>query len=254
MKNPSPNIIFGIHPLLEALKFSKSRILKIYLLNRKKGKEIEKIIHLAKVRGIKFKYVDLKTFQQICPGEKHQGIAGLVSSKELVSVEEIIEISFNNEPNPVLVLLDHIQDPRNLGSIIRSAEVLGVSGVIVPKKRAADLTPTVLKTSSGALEYMPVSQVSNTLNAIRFFKEKGFWIIGAKEGSSNCCFTVDLDRPVALVLGGEGKGFRPLIEKNCDEVVSIPQVGHVNSLNVSCAASILFYEILKQKKLRQSRT
>ena len=241
------DIIYGINPLLEALKSRKRRILKIYLSNRKKGKEIEKIISQAKIQGIKCKFVDLKTLRQICPSNHHQGVAGIISNKELISVEEMINISLEKEPNPALVLLDHIEDPGNLGAIIRSAEVLGIKGVIIPKNRAADLTPTVLKTSAGALEYMPVSRVSNILNTIRLLKEKGFWIIGAKEGSSSCCFVCDFKRPVALILGGEGKGFRPLIEKKCDEIVSIPQSGNINSLNVSCAASILFYEILKQK-------
>ncbi len=247
MKKTSSNIIYGINPILEALKSRQRRILKIFISNRRKNKEIDKIIQLAKAHGIKFKSVDLKTFQQICPGDKHQGIAGIVSNKELVSVEEMIEAAFEKEPNPVLVVLDHLEDPRNLGSITRSAEVLGIRGVIIPKNRAADLTPAVSKSSAGAVEYMLISRVSNTLNTILILKKKGFWIIGAKQGSKKSCFAYDFKRPIALVLGGEGKGFRPLIEKNCDEVISIPQSGHINSLNVSCAAAILFYEILKQK-------
>ena len=247
MKKTSSNIIYGINPILEALKSRQCRILKIFISNRRKNKEIDEIIHLAKAHGIKFKSVDLKTFQQICPGDKHQGIAGIVSNKELVSVEEMIEAAFEKEPNPVLVVLDHLEDPRNLGSITRSAEVLGIRGVIIPKNRAADLTPAVSKSSAGAVEYMLISRVSNTLNTILILKKKGFWIIGAKQDSKKSCFTYDFKRPIALVLGGEGKGFRPLIEKNCDEVISIPQSGHINSLNVSCAAAILFYEILKQK-------
>ena len=247
MKKTSSNIIYGINPILEALKSRQRRILKIFISNRRKNKEIDKIIQLAKAHGIKFKSVDLKTFQQICPGDKHQGIAGIVSNKELVSVEEMIEAAFEKEPNPVLVVLDHIEDPRNLGSITRSAEVLGIRGVIIPKNRAADLTPAVSKSSAGAVEYMLISRVSNTLNTILILKKKGFWIIGAKQDSKKSCFSSDFKKPIALVLGGEGKGFRPLIEKNCDEVISIPQSGHINSLNVSCAAAILFYEILKQK-------
>jgi 23S rRNA (guanosine2251-2'-O)-methyltransferase len=247
VKKTSSNIIYGINPILEALKSRQRRILKIFISNRRKNKEIDKIIQLAKAHGIKFKSVDLKTFQQICPGDKHQGIAGIVSNKELVSVEEMIEAAFEKEPNPVLVVLDHLEDPRNLGSITRSAEVLGIRGVIIPKNRAADLTPAVSKSSAGAVEYMLISRVSNTLNTILILKKKGFWIIGAKQDSKKSCFSSDFKKPIALVLGGEGKGFRPLIEKNCDEVISIPQSGHINSLNVSCAAAILFYEILKQK-------
>ena len=248
MKHPKSDILYGINPILEALKSRQRRILKIFISNRRKSKEIDKIIQLAKSHGIKFKFVDLKTFQEICPGDKHQGIAGIVSNKELVSVEEMIEAAFKKEPNPALVVLDHLEDPRNLGAITRSAEVLGIRGVIIPKNRAADLTPVVSKSSAGAVEYMLISRVSNTLNTILLFKKKGFWIIGAKQDAKKCCFACDFKRPVALVLGGEGKGFRPLIEKNCDEVISIPRTGHINSLNVSCAAAVLFYEILKQKK------
>jgi len=145
-------------------------------------------------------------------------------------------------------VLDHLEDPRNLGAITRSAEVLGIRGVIIPKNRAADLTPVVSKSSAGAVEYVLISRVSNTLNTILLLKKKGFWIIGAKQDAKKSCFACDFKRPVALVLGGEGKGFRHLIEKNCDEVISIPRSGHINSLNVSCAAAVLFYEILKQKK------
>lgn len=247
MKHPEPDIIYGINPLLEALKSKKRRILNIYILKKKRKKEIDKIIAQTKIQGIKFKFVDLKTFQDICPWNNHQGVAGVIANKELVSVEEMINISFKKEPNPALVVLDHLEDPRNLGSIIRSAEILGIRGVIMPKDRAADLTPVVSKTSAGALEYMLISRVPNILNTIRLLKDKGFWLIGAKTGSTNYCYTCDLKKPVALILGGEGKGFRPVIEKNCDEIIAVPQSGHVNSLNVSCAAAILFYEILKQK-------
>ncbi len=247
MKYASGNIVFGINPLLEALKSQKRRILKIYISNRRKGKEIEQIINYAKIQGIKFKSVNLKTFHKICPGVNHQGVAGIISNKELISLEEMIEVSLSKGPHPVLVLLDHIEDPGNLGSIIRSAEILGIGGVIIPRDRAADLTATVSKSSAGALEYMPISRVPNILNSIRLLKEKGFWLIGAKEGSGNYCFSCDFKRPIVLVFGGEGKPFRPLIEKNCDEIISIPQSGRINSFNVSCAAAILFYEILKQK-------
>jgi len=247
MNNAASNIIFGINPLLEALKSQKRRILKIYISNRRKGKEIEKIINRAKNQGIKFESVNLKTFQKICPGVNHQGVAGIISNKELISLEEMIEASFNKGPNPVLVLLDHIEDPRNLGSIIRSAEILGIEGVIIPRDRAADLTATVSKSSAGALEYMSISRVTNIQNSIRLLKEQGFWIIGAKEGSADYCFSCDFKRPIVIVLGGEGKPFRPLVEKNCDEIISIPQSGRITSFNVSCAAAILFYEIMKQK-------
>ena len=252
-------------------------------MTKRKGKEIDEIIALAKIQnqsprrkqtgyergdklyqsnaasrgelnplcGIKFEKLDFKAFQKICPWDNHQGVAGIISNKELVSVEDLINISLKKGSNPTLVILDHIEDPRNLGSIIRSAEVLGIGGIIIPKDRAADLTPVVSKCSSGALEYMPISRVSNVMNTIRLLKEKGFWLIGAKEmaGTNRGVFlhTCDFKKPVALVLGGEKKGIRPLIEKKCDEVVSIRQLGHISSLNVSCAAAILFYEILKQK-------
>lgn len=247
MNNTKSTVIYGINPLFEILKSQKRRILKIYFSDKRRGKGIDKIIHNAKIQGIEFETVNQKTFHKICPWDNNQGVAGIVSNKELISVEEMIDISFKKEPNPTLVLLDHIEDPGNLGSIIRSAEVLGIRGIIIPKNRAVDLTPVVSKSSAGALEHMLVSRVSNILNTIRLLKEKGFWIIGAKESSKNYCFSYDFKRPVALVLGAEGKAFRPLVEKNCHEVVSIPQLGIVNSLNVSCAAAILFYEILKQK-------
>lgn len=247
MKHPEADIIYGINPLLEALKSQNRRILNIYVLKKKVNKEIERIIAQAKNQGIKFKSVDLKTFKDICPWNNHQGVAGIISNKELISVEEMISISFQKEPYPALVVLDHIEDPRNLGSIIRSAEIFGIRGVIIPKDRAANLTPAVSKTSAGALEYMMISRVTNILNTFRLLKDKGFWLIGAKEGSTNYCFSCDFKRPVALILGGEGKGFRPVIEKKCDEIISIPQTGRISSLNVSCAAAILFYEILKQK-------
>lgn len=240
-------IVFGINPLLECLKSKRRRILKIYLSDRRKGKDIDKIIALAKIQNVKIERVHLNAFKQICPWEKNQGVAGLISNLESISIEELISTSFEKEANPALVLLDHIEDPRNLGSIVRSAEVLGIRGIIVPKNRAADLTPVVAKCAAGALEYMHISRVSNILNTIRILKKRGFWLIGAKQDSGNYCFTYDFKKPVALVLGGEKKGVRSLIEKNCDDIVSIPQSGCIDSLNVSCAASILFYEVLKQK-------
>jgi 23S rRNA (guanosine2251-2'-O)-methyltransferase len=182
----------------------------------------------------------------MCGGENHQGVAAFVAAHEYASLEDILALADSRNEKPFVIICDEIEDPHNLGAIIRTAELAGAHGVIIPKRRSASLSYAVGKTSAGALEYVPVCRVSNLPSAIDGLKEKGFWIYGADMGGEDCR-TLDFDGAVALVIGSEGKGLGRLVKEKCDFIVSLKQKGKLNSLNASVAAGILMYEIMYQR-------
>ncbi|MFQ5716279.1 MAG: 23S rRNA (guanosine(2251)-2'-O)-methyltransferase RlmB [Nitrospinales bacterium] len=155
---------------------------------------------------------------------------------------------FRQTPQPTLAVLDGIQDPQNLGAVIRSAEALGIHGIILPRRRTAPLNETVAKCSSGALETIPIAMAINLANALKLLKKHGFWVVGVDTDGKKPCYRLSFDSPTALLIGSEGKGIRPLLKRACDFTVSIPMKGKVGSLNVSAASAVLFYEILRQKR------
>ena len=173
------------------------------------------------------------------------GIFAIIQGLEL---DELVQRAFQKSRLPVLVVLDSIQDPQNLGAIIRSAETLGIQGMILPKNRTSTLNETVAKCSSGAIEHLPIAWVTNLTRGIEHLKEKGFWIAGVVPDGNTPCHQYKFDTPIVLVLGGEEKGIRPLLKKSCDVTLNIPMQGAIGSLNASAAAAILFYEALRQKK------
>ncbi|MEK6546243.1 MAG: 23S rRNA (guanosine(2251)-2'-O)-methyltransferase RlmB [Nitrospinota bacterium] len=242
------NIIYGINPVLEALRSGERNFIKILIAAGTGGKAIHEIELLARAKNINvvrgFSLADIKN---ISGTEKHQGVVAVVSQRRDIELHELIEQLYKKESKPVIVILDGIEDPGNLGAIIRSAEALGVGGVIIPKDRAVGLTPVVAKRAAGAVEYIPVVRVTNISNTIEELKEKGFWIVGVEAGTEKTCFSLSYDDPIAVVFGGEARGMRRLTKEKCDYLVSIPMEGRVSSLNVSAACAIIFYEILRQR-------
>ena len=202
---------------------------------------------LLRSKNISVKSIPKGEFKKQYRSYVHQGVVGYFTKKETLELHELVTNAFNNSKDPILVISDGIQDPHNLGAIIRSATAMGIQGMILPKNRGAPLNETVAKCSSGAIEKMSITFVSNLSNAMEKLKESGFWIVGIDPEGSTSCYDFKFEMPVALLIGNEGKGIRPLLKKNCDFILSIPMVTSMNSLNASAAGAVVFYEALRQK-------
>lgn len=237
--------VVGRNPVLELLK-SKRQIDRIYILKGNLQGSIKKIIAIAKERNILIQEVDKSKLDSMADGNVHQGVAALVTDFEYSTVEDILDRAHSLGQDPFLIILDEIEDPHNLGAIIRTAECAGVHGVIIPKRRSARVNQTVYKASAGAVEHMLIAEVTNISNTIEVLKDKGLWIYGADMAGDGYYFRTNLGGPIALVIGNEGKGISRLVKEKCDALVKIPMVGKITSLNASTSAAILIYEVLRQ--------
>lgn len=238
--------IIGRNPVLELLKTGQE-IDKLYIQKGDRQGSITKIIGRAKDENIVVQYVDRKKLTSLAGGDAHQGVVALISGFEYSTIDEIMDLAKSKNQDPFLVILDGIEDPHNLGAIIRTAECAGAHGVIIPKRRAASVNQTVYKTSAGAVEHMKVSQVTNISNTIEALKERGLWVYGADAAGEEVYYKNSLLGPIALVIGSEGKGISRLVKEKCDVLVKIPMLGKISSLNASVATSILIYEVVRQK-------
>ena len=239
-------IIEGKNPIIEALK-SDVNIEKI-MINRDQAQgAVSKIIKLAKEKNIIIKYVDKNMLNKISEKGRHQGVVAQAAEFEYKTIDDIFKIAQNRQEKPFIIILDEITDVHNLGAIIRTAECSGAHGVIIPKRRSAGVNQVVSKTSAGAVEYMPVARVTNINNTIEELKKRGLWIFGADMTGEKYYFEENLNISLAIVIGSEGKGISRLIKENCDTLIKIPMKGKISSLNASCAASIIIYEILRQR-------
>lgn len=219
---------------------------KIYVQRGDLEGSIKVLIAMARERKIPVSELEKQRLDLMARGLNHQGIIALASERNYSSVDEIISFAEERGESPFVILLDGVEDPHNLGAIIRSAECCGAHGVIIPKRRAVGLTHVVSKASAGAIEHMRVAKVTNLASTIDKLKERGFWIYGADMGGGEY-YSTDFSGAVCLVLGSEGFGISRLVKEKCDFIVSIPLYGKVNSMNVSCAGAVLFAEIAKQK-------
>lgn len=237
----------GRNSVLELLESEKD-INKIYITRGEKQGSINKIIGRAKGKGIVLVEVDKTKLDEMSQTGNHQGIIAIVPPFEYCEVEDILDKAKNNNEQPFILILDGIEDPHNLGAIIRTAETAGVHGVIIPKRRAASVNSTVNKVSAGAVEYMKIARVNNINDTIQYLKDNGLWIIGTDGKAENYYYEQDLTGPIALVIGSEGYGMNRLVSENCDILVKIPMMGKITSLNASVSAGIVTYEIVKQRK------
>ncbi|MDD5756549.1 MAG: 23S rRNA (guanosine(2251)-2'-O)-methyltransferase RlmB [bacterium] len=237
-------IIFGRQPVLEVLK-SKHSINKVYIAQGLKGSIIDTIFRLAREAKIVVQFVEKKRLDQITDRANHQGVAAQIASVTYAELDHVLD-NLENKKDALLVLLDRVTDPHNLGAIVRSAHQLGADAIIIPKRDACGINETVAKVSAGAIEYLPVVQANNLVQVIEKCKARGFWVAGA-ESDGKKCFEQDLSGKLMLALGSEGYGLQKLILGKCDFVIAIPQTGKLDSLNVSCAASVLLYEIIRQR-------
>jgi 23S rRNA (guanosine2251-2'-O)-methyltransferase len=237
------DLIIGRNPVIEALKAGRE-IEKIHICKGTEG-SIKKITAMARDNGVPVYYEEKRIFDKLSDGN-HQGVAAFVSAHNYCEVEDIVELAEKRGEELFVVILDGIEDPHNLGAIIRTAEAAGVHGVIIPKRRAAGITASVAKASAGASEYMLCAKVSNISQAIDKLKGMGLWI-AACDTDGDLYYNADLKGGVGLVVGGEGTGLSNLVKGKCDFVLSIPMTGKLNSLNASNAAAVLMYEVRRQR-------
>lgn len=239
-------VIIGKNPIFEALK-SDNKIERIFVAAKENKHSFVEIFDIANEKGIQIQEVDRKKLDSLSPGGTHQGIVAIIEDFKYSTIEDVVESARSKEQKPFLLLLDGITDVHNLGAIIRSAECAGVHGVVIPERRAAQITDTTAKTSAGALEYMPVVQVKNLNATIQELKKMGFWIYGADMDGDSLYYNESYNDSVAIVIGSEGKGISRLVRENCDTIIEIPLKGKINSLNASCAASIIMFEVTKKR-------
>lgn len=240
-------MIAGKHPVLEALR-SGREINKIWIADGAQKTLTQPIVAEAKKLGIVVQFVDKRKLDSMVEGVAHQGVVAQAAAFDYVEVEELLEIASKSGETPFILVLDEIEDPHNLGSILRTAECTGVHGVIIPKRRSASLTATVLKTSAGAAEHVPVARVTNLAQTIDKLKEAGVWVVGTDVSASQDVYKMKFDMPLAVVIGNESKGMGRLIKEKCDFLVKLPMLGRLNSLNASVAAGVLMYEVVRQRR------
>ena len=238
------DLIIGRNAVIEALKSDRT-IECVYVSKGDLEGSIKVALGLAKDRGVVIKEADRRKLDTMCDGLNHQGIVARVTPFKYCEVNDILEDAKRKEQQPFIVILDEIEDPHNLGSIIRTAELCGVHGIIIPKRRNVGVTSTVYKCSAGAIEHMKIAKVTNINATIDMLKEQGIWIYGADIDGKDYSYNTDFSGPCALIIGSEGKGISSLTLKKCDLLVKIPMIGKINSLNASVAGGIMMYEVLK---------
>lgn len=246
--SPTKNqYLYGTHPVHEAIKAGRRTIHGIFVTRENDKGRHKHLLTTAISRGIPIEKVDSARLNNMVKTELHQGICARVSSYPAVSLDQVISLWKKKAEPPFMMILDSIKDPNNLGAIIRTAACAGVHGIVIPKDRSAGPTPAVSKASAGALEHAFLCRVVNLANAIKRLKSEGLWIAGLDMESTRTVFSADLSGPIAVVVGGEEKGIRPLVKKQCDFMVKVPQTGHVDSLNASVAAAVTIYEIYRRR-------
>ena len=240
------DLIFGRNAVMELLKSGRS-VNRLFIAEGSRDGSIQKIFSLAKVAGIVVEFISRDKLDKICGG-RHQGVAAKAAAVNYSTVEEILELAASKSELPFIILLDELEDPQNFGAILRTAEAVGVHGVIIPKRRSVQLNATVFKTSAGAAEYVKVAQVVNVAQTLKNLRGLGLKIVGSDVSAEVDFKQADLTGGIVLIIGSEGKGMRRLTRENCDLLIKIPMVGKINSLNASAAAAVLMYEILFQRQ------
>lgn len=228
---------------------------RIVIARGRQDTRVEEIVQLARARNVSVRFEDRSKIDRLADTKDHQGIVGLAAARAAGSIEEILEAAKAGEGTGhkgLIVLLDGVEDPHNLGAIVRTSLAAGAHGVVIPERRAARLTDTVARASAGALSHLPVAKVTNLARTMEELKEAGYWLVGLDEEGDRDYTEVDFTSPIGIVMGGEGQGLHELTRKRCDFVVSLPTVGPVKSLNVSVAAGVVLFEVVRQRKRRSN--
>jgi 23S rRNA (guanosine2251-2'-O)-methyltransferase len=242
--------LHGIHAVEEALAAGRA-LERIVIARGRHGERTEEIVRQARARGVPVRFEDRAQLDRLAATREHQGIVALAAAKRAVALEDLLAA---NSGRGLLVLLDGVEDPHNLGAIVRTALAAGAEGVVIPERRAAGLTEVVSRASAGALEHLPVARVKNLPRAMEQLKEAGYWLIGLDERAPKSYIEADFKGSAGIVLGSEGEGLHELTRKRCDFLVSIPTVGPVRSLNVSVAAGVVLFEAVRQRQKQRSET
>ena len=245
--SPKVQTIYGLHAVRSMLERQAARVLRVYLASRRADERVRAIEELARRQTREVRRLEPRALQQMLGDVAHQGVAAEVSPLPPWSEDELL-VALQSATAPLLLALDGVQDPHNLGACLRTADACGALAVIVPRDRAAQLTPAVRKVAAGAAETTPVVTVTNLARTLRLLKDAGLWVVGADAAAATTAESVDLKGAVVLVLGGEGSGLRQLTRQHCDFMVRLPQLGAVESLNVSVAAGMLLYESVRQRE------
>ena len=242
-------IIYGIHPVEEALRSSHLEFQKILIAAQKPHHPIQSVVDLARQRQVPVLFTTRETVEKMALGGLHQNVLGILKEIPYVDIGEILLNSKREGKRALLLILDGIQDPQNLGALIRTALGCGVQGLIIPKDRTVGITPTVTKASAGAVAHLPIARVVNIASTIDALKKEGIWVYGASGEARDLIYHLDLDIDLAIVIGAEGKGIRPLVKKKCDRLFSIPMRGSLSSFNASVSGGMVLYEVMRQRDL-----
>lgn len=239
--------LFGIHAVQAAFEYSPEKIVRVWIDNQRDDKRLTHLVEQLSKQGLGIEKTERKKLDRFAEGKNHQGIIAEVQLPQLKSEAQLKDHILSLDESPFFLVLDHIQDPHNLGACLRTADAAGVDGIIITKDNATGITPTVCKVASGAAETVPVYQVTNLARVLRWMKSQNIWIIGSTGEAEQTVFNADLNIPLVLVMGAEGSGMRHLTQQQCDLLIKIPMRGQVESLNVSVAAGIMIYEVLRQR-------
>ena len=245
----SREVLYGFHPVMEALTAGRRTMYTLMVDRTALSDRQTRVVELAEKRGISCQTLTPVQIRAACGSDQHQGVAAAVSPLPTDSMESIVADTGRNDGTSLLVLLDSIVDPNNLGAIVRTAHCVGADALVVPKDRAVGAIPAVSKASAGALEHTRLCRVTNLVGTIQWLKKRGVWVAGLSMQADQTVFQANLKGPLALVVGGEEKGLRPLVRQHCDFLVSIPLRGRVDSLNASAAAAVVLYEAFRQRQL-----
>lgn len=238
--------VSGRNPVRELLN-NKSKIDKIYVQKNENHGSIRQIIAMARDLGIVVTTTDKKKLDSMSDGKNHQGVVAMITDFEYSSLEEIVDSAKSKGKDPFVVVLDQIEDTQNLGAIIRTCEIAGVDGIVIPERRSAQVNETVYRTSQGAVSYMKIAKVTNIARTLNTLKDMGLWVYGSDMKGEQIYYDSDMTGPIALVIGGENKGITDHIAKQCDVLVRIPMYGNISSLNASASCAVMVYEIIRQR-------
>jgi len=241
-----PEILYGIHPVREAVRAARREILEVLLTSGKKGGRLAAIEHQAQKAGLKIRAVSAERLTAVTGDRRHQGVAARVGPLPVLALADMLS-GLDAKEAPFLLLLDQVLDPHNLGALLRTALCAGVDGILCTRDRAAGPTPMVSRISAGAMEHVRIALVTNLVAAVKTLQANRFWVAGMDAAGQQSLFKADLSGPLAVIIGGEEKGLRPLVKKQCDFLVTIPQASALNSLNASVAGAVAMYEAYRQR-------
>jgi len=242
------NRICGVHAVFEALSSERLPIERIHIAREAHSTKLREILDLARRRGVPVRKEERVVLDRLAEGAVHQGIIAISAALSYAD----FDVLFNSE-SPLVIVLDGVEDPHNLGAVVRTSEACGASGVVVPERHSAPLNATVIKASAGASAYVPIVRVKNIVNALEEMKQRGLWVVGVDPAGTKEWTTFDYAGSVALVLGGEHKGLRRLVREHCDVLVRLPMLGKIASLNISVAAAVMLYEVVRQRHGSKNR-